>query len=598
MLSFPLTVASNAGESPMAGAYAYTIAIWPPLVGAFLLGALGLHGWRRRSVPGALPFAIASLFGALVLLAMVPAAAAVQPGVKIAWYKIQAIWQLLVSTAMTCFVLEYTYPGRWLTRRNLALLATPPLLLLLLAVIDRSRLMWRSMEVAPDGAVVVQLTTVGLIVVAYGVGLIVINAAALLWLFIRSPQHRWPAALILLGMTASRGVFLLNITHAPWTLPLDPLVVTFLLPWTLYAIALFGFHILDPLPAARAVAMEQMQEGMVVTDASGRVASLNPAAASMLSTSAAQARDKTLDELLPAFPDLCARLTDAASGQPGRYPYATEISLETGAGVRIYALDCSVLEDFRGLRVGHLLMLRDVTEQRRAEAQMLEQQRMLAVLHERQRLARELHDSVGQVVAFVNMQGQAVRRLLARGEVAAADDAAGRMVEVAREADTDIRESILGLRVDPGEGGLWSALATYLRQYEQRYGIHTELRRPEALGDGAFEPLVEVQLLRIVQEALTNARKHARTRSVFVTFAALDGRARVTVQDDGCGFDPGEAAGGDSGGRVGLRVMRERAEEIGGALIVQSSPGEGTQVIVTVPLLEGRGDTETRGWRT
>jgi signal transduction histidine kinase len=567
----------------MAGAYVYTPDIWPPLAAAIFLVALSLYGWRRRSVPGALPFSIASLFAALVLLAMVPEVAAVAAPSKIAWYKIQVIWQLPVATAMTCFVLEYSYPGRWLTRRNLILLSLPLLILLLLIVINDGRLLWRGLEVASDGAVVAHLTTGGVILVAYAVGLILVNAAALLWLFVRSPQHRWPAALILTGMIASRGVFLLDLTHAPWPIGLDPLVLTVLLPWTMYAIALFGFHILDPLPSARTVAIQQMQEGMIVLDARGRVASLNPSAASMLSISAAHARGKILEELLPAFADLCARRKNATPGPAEKKPYGTEISLGTGNGVRLYTLDCSVLQDFRGLLIGHLLMLRDVTEQRRVQAQTLEQQRTLAVLHERERLARELHDSLAQVLAFVNTQGQAVRRLLARDEIAAADEHVARLVEVAREADTDIRESILSLRVALAEQGLWPALATYLDQYEQRFGIHTELRRPETFGHGAFEPLVEVQLLRIIQEALTNARKHSRARSVQVTFAAQDGRGRVTVQDDGCGFDPEEVYD-DSAGRVGLRVMRERAEEIGGTLAVQSASGAGTRVVVTVPL--------------
>jgi signal transduction histidine kinase len=569
----------------MAGAYAYTSAIWPPLVGAIFVAALGCYGWRRRSVPGAMAFAMASLFAALVLLAMVLEAAAVAAATKIAWYKVQVILEMATATATTCFVLEYTYPGRWLTRRNLTLLALPPLLLLLLVLVNDSQLMWRGLEVAPDGAVVPRLTTVAAIAVAYAVGLVLVNAAAVLWLFIRSPQHRWPAGLILFGMMASRGVFLLDLTHSPWAIALDPLVVTVLLPWTMYAIALFGFHILDPLPAARTVTIEQMQDGMVVMDARGRVASLNLAAANMLAIPAPRARGKTLDELLPAFPDLCARLRDVASGTKGKAPYGTEISLGTGLAVRLYALDCSALEDFRGLLIGHLLMLRDVTEQRRAQAQTVEQQRTLAVLHERERLARELHDSLAQVLAFVNVQGQAVRRLLARGEITAADEHVGRLVAVAREADIDIRESILGLRVALAKQGLWPALATYLDQYEQRFGIHTELRRPEMLGAGVFEPLVEVQLLRIIQEALTNARKHSRARSVCVTLAAQDRCARVTVQDDGCGFDPG-AAHDDSAGRVGLRVMRERAEEIGGTLAVESAPGEGTRVVVMVPLRE------------
>jgi PAS domain S-box-containing protein len=567
----------------MTGAYVYTPAIWPPLAGAIFVAALGLYSWRRRSVPGALLLAAYALFGSLVLLSMVPEAAAVPAATKIAWYKVQVIWQLPAATAMTCFVLEYTYPGRWLTRRNLTLLAFPPLLLLLLVIIDDSRLIWRGLEVARDGAVVVHLTTMGGILVVYALGLVLVNAAALLWLSIRSPQHRWPAMLILCGMIATRGVFLLDLTHSPWAIALDPLVVTILLPWMMCTIALFGFHILDPLPAARTVAIEQMQEGMVVMDARGRVASLNPKAASMFSTSAVHAHGKMLDELLPGFPDLCARLTRAASGQQEKTPDATEISLGTGTDVRLYALDCSVLEDFRGQLIGHLLMLRDVTKRRRAQAQAFEQQRTLAVLQERERLARELHDSLAQVLAFVSIQGQTVRRLLARGEVAEADDHVARLVDAAREADVDIRESILGLRVTLAEGGLWPALATYLGQYEHRYGIHTELRRSDALDGGAFEPLVEVQLLRIIQEALTNARKHSHARSVYVTFAAQDGRAQVAVQDDGCGFDPGEVYG-DSAGRLGLRVMRERAEEIGGTLAVRSRPDEGTRVIVTVPL--------------
>jgi PAS domain S-box-containing protein len=567
----------------VAGAYVYTPAILPPLAGAIFVAVLGLYAWRRRSVPGALAFAIASLLAVLVLLAMVPEAAAVAASTKIAWYKVQVIWEIATATAMTCFVLEYTYPGRWLTRRNLTLLAFPPLLLVLLAIIDDGGLMWRGLEVAPDGAVVVHLAAVGVIMVAYAVGLILINAAALLWLFIRSSQHRWPVVLILLGMIASRGVLLLDITHSSWPIVIDPLVVTILLPWTMYAIALFGFHILDPLPAARTIAIEQMQEGMVVTDARARVASLNPAAANMLSISVARARGKTMDELLPALPDLCARLKATASGQQGRVPNGTEISLGTGPHVRLYALNCSALEDFRGQLIGHVLLLRDVTKERRAQAQALEQQRTLSILHERERLARELHDSLAQVLAFVTLQGQGVRSLLSRGEIVEADGLVARLVEVAREADTDIRESILGLRVALAEGGLWSALATYLEQYEKRYRIHTELWRPETLGDGAFEPLVEVQLLRIIQEALTNARKHSRASSVCVTFAAQDGRAQVTVQDDGCGFAPAEVHD-DSARGVGLRVMRERADEIGGALVVRSAPGEGTQVVVTVPL--------------
>jgi nitrate/nitrite-specific signal transduction histidine kinase len=120
-----------------------------------------------------------------------------------------------------------------------------------------------------------------------------------------------------------------------------------------------------------------------------------------------------------------------------------------------------------------------VTEQRQAQAQMVEQQRALAMLGEREQLARELHDGLGQVFAFVNTQGQTVRRLLSRGDTATADALVDRLVEVAREADVDIRESILGLRETLSERGLLSAVADYLKQYEKNYGI--QVASPAAL---------------------------------------------------------------------------------------------------------------------
>jgi signal transduction histidine kinase len=246
------------------------------------------------------------------------------------------------------------------------------------------------------------------------------------------------------------------------------------------------------------------------------------------------------------------------------------------------------MNDWRGLEIGRLLLISDVTELKQARELHRQQQLLLARLNEREWLARELHDNLGQVFAFVNSQGQAVRRLLARGEVATADEYVARLVTVAREADVDIRESILGLRASLAGQELFSALALYLERYEKNYAIHTFLDWPNTLSKDAFEPQVEVQLLRILQEALTNARKHAEAHNVWVAFTALDGSAQITIRDDGKGFDPRELLA-DFANHVGLRVMRERAEEAGGRLVVDSKPGQGTLITVTMPLRTARG---------
>jgi signal transduction histidine kinase len=304
------------------------------------------------------------------------------------------------------------------------------------------------------------------------------------------------------------------------------------------------------------------------------VISLNPAAERILNVPAKQVKGTLVKELLPAYSE--KRL--AGSGE-------TEIELDSGEGTnpRYYVLTNSLLHDFRGLEVGRLLRLRDVTEQKRAQAQILEQQRSLARLHEREQLARELHDNLGQVFAFVNVQVQTIHRLLSRGDVATADEYVGRLLEVAREADVDIRESIIGLRATVSEHGLLSTLTHYLAKYEKNYGIQIQLEGSETFTDGAFEPLVEVQLLRILQEALTNVRKHANARSVRIAFVLEDGWARVTVHDDGRGFDS-NASSAKMEEHVGLRVMRERAEEVGGSLSLKSTAGQGTELVVRLPV--------------
>jgi PAS domain S-box-containing protein len=562
----------------MTGAYASTPDIWLPLAGAIFLAAIGVHCWRGRCVPAALPLLAVTLFGALWMLGIAFEAAAVAPATKIAWFRFQAVWRAPTVTAGLCFVLEFAYPGRWLTRRNLILLSIPVLLDILLVIINDAQWMWRRVEIGPTGSVVADVAPAGVILAFYGVGLVLANTAVLLWLFIRSPQHRWPVVVILLGHIASRGLYVVDAAHLPWPNLQDPLVIGLLLGATGYAIALFGFHIFDPVPAARTAALEQMRDGMVVFDPQWRVAALNGAAANILGTDAASARGKTPAEILPAFSDLSARLVSVAPAEP------FELSLVAGPGVRFYEIDVSPLRDFRGLLMGHLLVLRDVTKHKRAEAQIIEQQRSLAMLHEREQLARELHDGIGQVLGYVKMQAQAARDQLAQGQDATADEYLAQLINVAHDAHADVREYILGAKTTAGSHPEFlPALEGYLAQFAANYGIRTELVAALALGSDAFEPMVQAQLLRIIQEALTNARKHAHAHCVQVRFQREDSRARVTIQDDGAGFDP-ELQETSEGGHFGLRFMQERAQEVGGSVAVISSPGQGTRVEVEVPV--------------
>ncbi len=242
------------------------------------------------------------------------------------------------------------------------------------------------------------------------------------------------------------------------------------------------------------------------------------------------------------------------------------------------------MSDPRGFPLGHLILLHDVTDQKHAQAQLLEQQRALATFQERERVAWELHDSLVQVLGFVKMQAQAARGLLAQDQTAEVDAYLAQLVAVTQDAHADAREYLLGATPGaPGAASFLPALERYLRRFTESYGIATKLNIPPELTGRTFEPMVEAQLLRIIQEALTNVRKHARARGVDIRFGVSDSVAEAIIQDDGAGFRP-ETLDTAEGQKFGLRFMRERAEAVGGAVRIHSAPGEGTQVVISVPL--------------
>lgn len=568
------------GLVTMDGDYAYTPQIWPSLLTVVLLVALAIFSWRRRAVPGARVFAVSCLVAVPWAAGSMMEAAAVDAATKIFWFKFQGVWQVPAVTALTCFVLEYAWPGRWLTRRNLALLSIPPLLLLGLALTnDVHHLMWRGFSV--DGTVIPLRGPVNWMAVAYAYGLAILAVVVFAWLFVRSPQHRWPVAFMLAGQIVARVLYFLEAAHVlPSGLPVDVPPIAF--EYMMYAIALFGFRIFDPIPVARQAVIAQMREGVLVLDLEGRVASLNPAAERILRLPAKQAMGQPVRELLPACPD--GLLADPGGAKVElSLPEGRRDDGEGGQEVRQFMLEISPLEDWRGLEVGRLLLLRDVTERRRTQAQLLDQQRALAMLTERERLARELHDGIGQVLGYVKMQAQAARDRLAQDETAAADRDLARLVAVAQDAHADVREYILGARsAASAQPGFLPTLRQYLQRFSQQYGLRAELIAPPDWGDDLLEPTAEAQVLRITQEALTNARKHANADCVQVSMQLATNHVQVTVQDDGAGFDPALLATAE-GQKYGLGFMRERAEEVGGSVEIRSAPGAGTQVLISVP---------------
>jgi PAS domain S-box-containing protein len=562
--------------------YDYSGYLWPSFISTALIALLAIYSWRHRGIPGAVPFAIGCLFAVAWSAGAMLQTAATNVDVKIDWLYFQTLWQLPAVTAATCFVLEYAGLKRWLTRPVLVLLAVPPLACAALILTNGAHsLFWTGFLVG--GALVPVRGSANTIALGYSYVLAALNIGVLVWLFVRSPRHRWPAALMIAGQAGARVMHMLR-AEGPFAARWDADPFVLLAVFSLYAIALFRFHALDPVPEAQRAAVAQMVEGMVVLDPEGRIMDANPAAEKALARRVADLRGRPAGEILPEV-GLPVGKADSRVRQ--------EVELHVNGGARRrYSLQVTPLEDRRERELGSLLLLHDVTEERASQARLLEQERALATLEERERLARELHDTVGQVLGYVSLQAQTAGKKLVDGDAEAAGLLLARLADVAQNAHAEVRESILTLSTAPS--ALWSflpALRRYLDEVQADYGVQIELCVPPDLSQDPLDPEVAVQVLRVIQEAVTNARRHAGSCAVRVAIERHGDALRVTVADDGCGFAVAPAEAGHNG-HFGLAFMRERMQQVGGSVDITSWPGPGTSVSFTVaarPVAEGEG---------
>jgi signal transduction histidine kinase len=209
-------------------------------------------------------------------------------------------------------------------------------------------------------------------------------------------------------------------------------------------------------------------------------------------------------------------------------------------------------------------------------ARLYEQAQSAAALEERQRLARELHDSVSQALYGITLGSDAALTMLERDPARVA----GPLEYVRSLAEAglaEMRALIFELRPESLESeGLVAALEKQAAALQARHEIEVHT----ALCDEPDGPLwMKETLYRIAQEALHNTVKHARAENVGLLLKQENEGIMLEVRDDGIGFDPS----GSFPGHLGLESMRERAERLGGALEVESRPGNGTRILVRVP---------------
>jgi signal transduction histidine kinase len=279
---------------------------------------------------------------------------------------------------------------------------------------------------------------------------------------------------------------------------------------------------------------------------------------------------------LPSVAALTAVVVAAQSTTPGGLTSAKVIGPCVGAVVAVltaYGYAALYRESSTRQRLIDDLM--------RTRDQLADSQREAGRLAERQRLAREIHDTLAQGLSSIVLLARSAESALPPG--ADCGTARGRIREMGATAADNLAEArrfVVALTPPSLQD---ATLPEALRRVAAAVG---PVPRAEFRLDGEPYPLpveAEVALLRLTQEALANVQRHAAARQATVTLCYLDDQVTLDVYDDGRGFDPDSGPGGGRA-RFGLHGMRERIAELGGALTIESAPGEGTAVAAALPL--------------
>ena len=209
-------------------------------------------------------------------------------------------------------------------------------------------------------------------------------------------------------------------------------------------------------------------------------------------------------------------------------------------------------------------------------------EREAAVSEERSLLARELHDSIAQSLAFLKIQTQLLRDAVAKGNIQARDRSMAELDVGVRECYSDVRELLVHFRTRTSEEDIEAALRSTLSKFEHQTGVATSLSMS---GHGLpLAPDVQIQVLHMLQESLSNVRKHSGASRVELRVYRHP-RWRFEVQDNGTGFEVAEHSPDSL--HVGLGIMRERAQGIGAQVQVRSAVGDGTTVVIELPEMPG-----------
>jgi PAS domain S-box-containing protein len=592
----------------------------PLVVAAIISGALAYAIWRRRPGPGVIPFVVLMLGVIQWSLGNALDVITVDLPLKLFLTSIQYIGITTVPAGWLTFVLEYTGRGRWLTRRNILLLTIEPVLTVLFSLTNDYHHLFRySITLNTDGPLPVLDSTFGPIFwvhAVYSYILLLGGTVLLIQAFIRSPQlYRGQVIWLLVGAFApwaANALYIFGLIPFPVA---DPTPFAFTVTGMAMAWSIYRYRLLDIVPVARDAVIESMGDAVMVLDAQNRIVDINPTGLNILGRSSADVIGRRAAEILSGQQELVDQYRDVDQAH-------AEIAIGEGEIRRDFELRISPLRNRRGDLSGRLLVLRDITQRKRAEEQIQKQNQALvqaiddlAAAHKRAEeatrlkseflanMSHELRTPLNAIIGYTQilLEGMAgelnerqhsnLERVLVNGKdlLRLIDDIldlakieAGRMELVKqpfvlRDWLNEIVAQTEGLAKEKG----------------LRYEVRVDDEMPvEIVGDAD-------RLKQIALNLISNALKFTEAGHVLID-VSRDGKYRWTfsVKDSGIGipshaqeyiFEEFRQVDGSwqrkhGGSGLGLAIVRNMTLMMGGTVRVRSEVGKGSTFTVLLPL--------------
>jgi PAS domain S-box-containing protein len=334
-----------------------------------------------------------------------------------------------------------------------------------------------------------------------------------------------------------------------------------------------GAAVRDGEERLRAI-LETAVEGIITIDEHGAIESFNPAAEKIFGYAAAEVAGKNVAALMPpphhrrhdGHLENYRRTGRAKIIGRGRETFGRK---KDGT---VFPIDLAVSEVRLSDRRLFTGFVRDITERKRLEKEILEISE-----REQRRIGQDLHDGLCQHLAGIEMLAQVLAQKLAPKK---SGDAAGRATEIARAVRAAIGQTRLLARglspVTLDSEGLMSALAELAVNTEKMFRVRCKFDCPKIVKSA--DHAAATHLFRIAQEAVSNAIKHGRAKTISILLRADASHLRLRVSDDGAGFPEKFSSGG-----MGLRIMQSRIGMIGGTLAIERNPGGGACVVFAAP---------------